>query len=67
MNAPIKINAEPIICRVKICSFNQIAPKINEITGDSKRMVEAFERLMYFNPQYHVRTYNSKKEPEIVM
>lgn len=37
------------------------------ITGEISRMVDAFERLMCFNPQYHVRTYRSKSVAEIVV
>ena len=54
--APIKIKTEPIACVSMICSPSQATAKIRDITGDMSSIVEAFERLMYFRPQYQVRT-----------
>ena len=54
--APIRIRIEPIACVRMICSPSHTTAKIREITGDISRIVAAFDRLMYFSPQYHVRT-----------
>lgn len=40
---------------------------IKEITGARSNIVAAFDRLMYFSPQYHVSTYRNSRAPEIVM
>jgi len=65
--APNRINADPVSCKEVTGSLSHRTPKNNEITGDRSNIVEAFDRLMYFNPQYHVRTYRNRKDPETAM
>ena len=48
-------------------SPKNMIPNINEITGANNNIVAAFDRLMYFSPQYQVSTYRNSKAPEIVM
>ena len=67
MNAPTRINIEPIIWNINTVSPRKIIPSTREITGANNSIVAAFERLMYFSPQYQVSTYRNSRPPEIVM